>query len=47
MKISEGGRGGGFLLKEWTTHSLSRDLVIKLRRQMPIFLFRLLSEHLS
>ena len=49
MKISEGGRGGGvvFLLKEWTTHSLSRGLVIKLRWQMPIFLFRLLSKHLS
>ena len=28
MKISEGGRGG-VLLKEWTTHSLSRGLVIK------------------
>ena len=28
---------------EWTTHSLSRGLVIKLRWQMPIFLFRLLS----
>ena len=26
------------LLKEWTTHSLSRGLVIKLRSQMPIFL---------
>ena len=38
MKISEGGRGGMFLLKEWTTHSLSRGLVIKLRWQMPIFL---------
>ena len=44
MKISDGGRGGGvFLLKEWTMHSLSRGLVIKLRWQMPIFLFRLLS----
>ena len=44
MKISEGGKGeGGVLLKEWTTHSLSRGLVIKLRWQMPIFLFRLLS----
>ena len=44
MKISEGGREGGvFLLKEWTTHSLSRGLVIKLRWQMPIFLFQLLS----
>ena len=31
MKISEGGRGGGGPLKEWTTHSLSRGLVIKLR----------------
>ena len=32
MKISEGGRGGGvFLLKEWSMHSLSRGLVIKLR----------------
>ena len=42
MKISEGGRGrGGVLLKEWTTHSLSRGLVI--RWQMSIFLFRLLS----
>ena len=30
-----------FLLKEWTMHSLSRGLVIKLRWQMPIFLFRL------
>ena len=41
MKISEGGRDGGvFLLKEWTTHSLFRGLVIKLRWQMPIFLFR-------
>ena len=30
MKISEGGRGGRvFLLQEWTTHSLSRGLVIK------------------
>ena len=36
MKISEGG-GGWVLLKEWTTHSLSRGLVIKLRSQMPIF----------
>ena len=26
-----------FLLKEWTTYSLFRDLVIKLRWQMPIF----------
>ena len=44
MKISEGGKGGGGVLsKEWTTHSLSRGLVIKLRWQMPIFLFRLLS----
>ena len=44
MKISEGGRGGGvLLLKEWTTQSLSRGLVVKLRWQMPIFLFRLLS----
>ena len=45
MKISEGERerGGGVLLKEWTTHSLSRGLVIKLRWQMAIFLFRLLS----
>ena len=40
--MREGG-GGGVLLKEWTTHSLSRGLVIKLRWQMPIFLFRLLS----
>ena len=31
MEISEGGRGRGILLKEWTTHSLSRGLVIKLR----------------
>ena len=31
MKISEGGREGVFLLKEWTMHSLSRGLVIKLR----------------
>ena len=31
MKISEGRRGrGGVLLKEWTMHSLSRGLVIKL-----------------
>ena len=30
--------GGVVLLKEWTTHSLSRGLVIKLRSQMPIFL---------
>ena len=44
MKISEGGGGGGgVLLKEWTMHSLSRGLVIKLRWQMPIFLFRLSS----
>ena len=43
MKISEGGREGVVLLKEWTMHSLSRDLVIKLSWQMPIFLFRLLS----
>ena len=43
MNISEGGRGEVFLLKDWTMHSLSRGLVIKLRRQMPIFLFRLLS----
>ena len=28
MKISEGGRGRGVLLKEWTTHSLSRGLVM-------------------
>ena len=28
MKITEGGRGVVFL-KEWTTHSLSRGLVIK------------------
>ena len=26
------------LLKEWTAHSLSRGLVIKLRSRMPIFL---------
>ena len=37
MKIREGGREGVVLLKEWTTHSLSRGLVIKLRWQMPIF----------
>ena len=45
MKISEGGREGegGVLLKEWTMHSISRGLAIKLRWQMPIFLFRLLS----
>ena len=30
MKISEGGRRRGILLKEWTTHSLSRGLVVKL-----------------
>ena len=42
MKISEGGRGVVHL-KEWTTHGLSRGLVIKLRWQMPIFLFGLLS----
>ena len=47
MKISEGGRGRGVLLKERTTHSLSRGLAIKLRWQMPIFLFPLLSQHLS
>ena len=30
MKISEGGREGVFLLKEWTTHSLNtRRLVLK------------------
>ena len=33
MKISEGGRGRGVLLKEWITHSFSRGLVIKLRWQ--------------
>ena len=38
MKISEGGRGRGVLLKEWTMHSLSRGLVIKLSWQMPNFL---------
>ena len=43
MKINEGGREGVVLLKEWTTHSLSRGLAIKLRWQMPIFLFLLLS----
>ena len=44
MKISEGVReGGGVLLKEWTTHSLSRGLVIKLSWQMPIFLLQLSS----
>ena len=31
MKISEGGGGGVFFFKEWTMHSLSRGLVIKLR----------------
>ena len=43
MKISEGGREGRgkgvVLLKEWTTHSLSRGLVIKLRWQMPFSCF--------
>ena len=34
--MKEGG-GGGVLLKEWTTHNLSKGLVIKLRWQMPIF----------
>ena len=29
MKISEVGSGRGVLLKEWTTHSLSRRLVIQ------------------
>ena len=47
MRIGEGGREGGrgevVLLKEWTMHSLSRGLVIKLRCQMSIFLFRLLT----
>ena len=43
MKISKGGREGVVLLKEWTTHSLSGGLVIKLSWQMPIFLFPLLS----
>ena len=46
MKVSEGGRergGGVVLLKEWTTHRLSRRLAINLRWQMPICLFRLLS----
>ena len=39
IRVSERGREGGVvLLKEWTTHSLSRGLVIKLRSQMPIFL---------
>ena len=46
MKISEGERGV-VLLKEWTKQSLSRGLVIKLKWQMLIFLFQLLSEHLS
>ena len=41
MKISEG--GGGVPFERMTTHSLSRGLVIKLRWQMPIFLFWLLS----
>ena len=36
MKISEGGRGGPF--ERMDHNSLSRDLVIKLRWQMPIFL---------
>ena len=54
MKICEeraggggGGGGGGLVLFEriWTSHSLSRGVVIKLhvRWQMPIFLFLLLS----
>ena len=45
MKISMGRRKGEgvVLLKEWTTYSLSRGLVIKLSWQMPIFLLRLLS----
>ena len=45
MKISEGGRGrgGGVFLKEWTTHSLSRGLVIKLRWQMVVELTPFLS----
>ena len=30
MKISEGEGGGVVLLKEWSMHSLSRGLVIKL-----------------
>ena len=39
IHVSERGGGGGVvLLKECTTHSLSRGLVIKLRSQMPIFL---------
>ena len=38
-----GGKAVWSLLKEWTRHSFSGRLVIKLRWQMPIFLFRLLS----
>ena len=47
MKISEGGREGGrgvVLLKEWTMHSLSRGLVIKLSWQMPIFLVSVVTD---
>ena len=47
MKICGKGGGGWSLLKEWTSRRLSRDLVIKLRWQMPIFLFRLLTPFLS
>ena len=44
MRISEEGRGGGvFLLKEWSTHSLSRGLVMKLSDRCSVcwFWFRL------
>ena len=43
MKISEGGRGGVLFERMDHTDSLSRGLAIKLRWQMSIFLFRLLS----
>ena len=44
MKISEGGRERGCIPFERMVHAqLIQGFVIKLRLQMPIFLFRLLS----
>ena len=43
MKISEGGRGRGGPFERMDHAQLIQGLVIKLRWQMPIFLFQLLS----
>ena len=47
MKIGEGGRGGGVPFERMDHAQLIQGLSDQLRWQMPIFLFRLLSQHLS